>query len=77
MSFFYSIKLVKSQYEYLVHVLRLLPHHLEELLEVDGAVPVDVELYDQVEDLVLGGVLPYGAEDGKQLLGGDGPAPVL
>ena len=46
--FFYLIKFAKSQYEYLVHVLRLLPHHLQELLEVNGPVPVDVELYDQV-----------------------------
>ena len=36
-----------------VLLLRLLPHHLQELIEVDGAVTVDVVLYHEVEHLQI------------------------
>ena len=61
----------------LVDVLGLLGHHLEELLEVDGAVAVHVVLDHQVEDLVLGRVLPDRPQDREQLLRRDRPASVL
>ena len=52
-------------------------HHLEELRELDGPVPVQVHLHHHVVELVLGGVLAHGPHHGQQLLGGDGAAPVL
>ena len=52
-------------------------HHLEELRELDGPVPVQVHLHHHVVELVLGGVLAHGAHHAQQLLGGDGAAPVL
>ena len=36
-----------------VLLLRLLPHHLQELIEVDGAVTVDVVFYHEVEHLQI------------------------
>ena len=61
----------------LVHVPALARHHLQELVEVDGAVAVHVELDDKVEDLVLGRVLADGPEDGEELLRRDRAAAVL
>ena len=46
-------------------------------LKVDGAVPVDVDLHDEGEQLVLGGVLAHGPHHTQQLLRRDGPAPIL
>ena len=43
----------------------------------DGAVPVDVDLHDEGEQLVLGGVLAHGPHHTQQLLRWDGPAPIL
>ena len=37
-------------------------------LKVDGAVPVDVDLHDEGEQLVLGGVLAHGPHHTQQLL---------
>ncbi len=73
----YAVIFSCDEHPNLVDLLRLLAHHLEELLKVDGAVAVDVELDDQVEDLVLGGVLSDGAQHGQQLLGRDSAAAVL
>lgn len=60
-----------------IRVLHLPGHHGQELGEVDGAVAVGVHLVDHVLQLGLGGVLPQGAHDGAQLLGGDGAVAVL
>ena len=61
----------------LVCLRALLAHHCEELLEVDGAVAVEVGLHDQVLDLVLGGVLADGSHNEQQLLCRDSSAAVL
>ena len=61
----------------LILIRALSPHHVDELLEVDGAVAVEVGLHDELEDLVLRRVLPDGAHHVEQLLRRDGAAPVL
>ena len=61
----------------LIDVRRLLGHHLDELLKVDGAIAVGVVLDDHVEDLVLGRVLAHGAQHRQQLLRRYRPAAVL
>ena len=47
------------------------------MLHTDGPVPVDVDLHDEGEQLVLGGVLAHGPHHTQQLLRRDGPAPIL
>ena len=61
----------------LILICALSPHHVDELLEVDGAVAVEVGLHDELEHLVLCRVLPDGAHHVEQLLRRDGAAPVL
>ena len=46
-------------------------------LKVDGAVPVDVDLHDEGEQLVLGGVLAHRPHHTQQLLGRDRPTAIL
>merc|ERR1719238_1646969 len=60
-----------------VGVLHLLGHEVQELREVDGARAVGVDLVNHVLELSLCGILPEGAHDGSQLLGGDGAIAVL
>ena len=46
-------------------------------LKVDGAVPVDVDLHDEGEQLVLGGVLAHRPHHTQQLLGRDRATAIL
>ena len=46
-------------------------------LKVDGPVPVDVDLHDEGEQLVLGGVLAHRPHHTQQLLGGDRATSIL
>ena len=46
-------------------------------LKVDGPVPVDVDLHDEGEQLVLGGVLAHRPHHTQQLLGGDRATAIL
>ena len=66
-----------ATYIKLLLLIAFLLHHLQELWEIDGSVPVEVDLHDKLQHLVLGGVLAHGPHHAQQLLGGDGPAPVL
>ena len=54
-------------------VLRILRCHLK----VDGPVPVDIDLHDEGEQLVLSGVLAHRPHHTQQLLGGDRATAIL
>ena len=47
------------------------------MLHTDGPVPVDVDLHDEGEQLVLGGVLAHRPHHTQQLLGGDRATAIL
>mmetsp|Transcript_14116 Transcript_14116/g.27867 ORF Transcript_14116/g.27867 Transcript_14116/m.27867 type:complete len:205 (-) Transcript_14116:16-630(-) len=51
-------------------------HHLEELVEVDGARPVRVDVRNHLLDLLLLGLEAEGAHGNLELLGIDGTRPV-
>ena len=61
----------------LIRLRALLLHHLQKLVEVDGPVAGQIGLHHQLQDLVLGRVLPDRAHHQQQLLGGDRAAAVL
>ena len=60
-----------------VRVLHLPRHHRQKLGEINRAIPVRIDLIDHVLQLGLRRVLPQRTHDRAQLLGGDGPVPVL
>ena len=61
----------------LILICALSPHHVDELLEVDGAIAVEVGLHDELKHLILCRVLSDGAHNVQQLLRRYGAAPVL
>ena len=61
----------------LILICAFSPHHVDELLEVDGAVAVEVGLHDELEHLVLRRVLPDRPHHVQQLLRRDRAASIL